>query len=126
MLADLRARFLQQLRDLIAGWATQPLHASLFGSAARRDGNAESDIDLLVVRPHDVDEDDQQWRHQLDELEERVHAWTGNSVQISELAADELAELRRDRPAIVDELRRDAIELAGAPIRRILDRTTRQ
>lgn len=122
MLADLRSRFLQQLRELIAGWEIRPLHASLFGSAARRDGNAESDIDLFVVRPPDVDEDDERWRHQLDTLEERVRAWTGNPVQISELGARDLTRLRGERPAIVEELERDAIELAGSSVRRILDR----
>ena len=40
---------LDGLRDRIAAWPIAPVHASLFGSAARRDGDERSDIDVLVV-----------------------------------------------------------------------------
>lgn len=119
-LADMRTRFLNQLRELIASWTIPPTHASLFGSAARRDGDASSDIDVLVVRPADVTEDDSAWRNQLDDLEARIYAWTGNATQLAEIAEDDVAELRRRRPPIVDELARDAIDLAGVPVRSLL------
>jgi predicted nucleotidyltransferase len=118
-LADVRSRFLRQLRELIATWSIAPEHASLFGSAARRDGTSESDIDLLIVRPGDID-DDELWREQLDELATRVRAWTGNNVQISDLAGSEVKALRARRPAIVGELEQDAVDLAGVTVRQLL------
>ena len=50
-MADVRAELIRRLRDAIDGWAIPAVHASLFGSAARGDGNARSDIDLLIVLP---------------------------------------------------------------------------
>ncbi len=50
-LANLRLEFLRRLKEAIRGWAVAPIHVSLFGSAARGDGNSASDIDLFIVRP---------------------------------------------------------------------------
>ena len=33
----------------MSGWAEKPVHAAVFGSAARGDGGPDSDIDLLLV-----------------------------------------------------------------------------
>lgn len=41
----------RRLRREISGWQVAPSAAALYGSAARRDGDADSDIDLLLVRP---------------------------------------------------------------------------
>lgn len=113
LLADVRAELERRLRDEIAGWKIAPVHLSVFGSAARGDGDTQSDIDLFVVRPPRVAEDDAPWRAQLDTLSDHVHAWTGNHVGLSEVSAADLRRLRRQRPPVVDELRRDAITLAG-------------
>jgi predicted nucleotidyltransferase len=89
----------------------------MFGSAARGDGDTRSDIDLFVVRPADVPEDNPDWRDQLDRLSDHVHDWTGNRAALSEVSVAHVRRLRRDRPPVVEELRRDAITLAGpAPI----------
>lgn len=119
-LAGLRGELLRRLRELIGQWVAAPSHASLFGSAARADGDIDSDIDLLVVRPPAVDEDDPVWREQLDGLAEAVHAWTGNHAGIIELSQDEFAALPAQRPPILDDLRADGIDLAGEKLRRAL------
>src|SRR5262245_10505841 len=49
-IATLRARTLDRLRAEFSGWALPAHHVSLYGSAARGDGDTESDLDLLVVR----------------------------------------------------------------------------
>jgi hypothetical protein len=105
---------------MIGSWDVHPLHASLFGSAARGDGDAQSDIDLLIVRPTAVDADDGEWRGQIEALAESVHRWTGNHAGIAEVAESELPQLRRDRPPIVDEASADAVDLAGQPVRKLL------
>jgi hypothetical protein len=115
-LAGLRGEFLRRMRDELASWEPAPVHASLFGSAARGDGDAGSDIDLLVVRPTHVDEEDAAWRSQLDGLAVRVEAWTGNHAGIIELGE---AELARPSPTL-KEVRADGIDLAGTPIRSLL------
>ena len=48
-------------RELIRTLAAAhgPRSVPLFGSAARGDGDTASDIDILVIRPRDVDEEDE-------------------------------------------------------------------
>src|SRR5690606_38278746 len=46
-LVNLRQRLIDFLRLELEGWSIQPKHASLFGSAARGDGDSASDIDLF-------------------------------------------------------------------------------
>jgi predicted nucleotidyltransferase len=112
-LADIRSEFERRLRAKVAEWEIAPDHASVFGSAARGDGDTHSDIDVFVVRPARVADDDPRWRSQLEQLADNVYAWTGNHVALSEVSAADIRRLRRERPPVVKELRRDAITLAG-------------
>jgi predicted nucleotidyltransferase len=114
MLAGIRRELERRLRAEIGEWEISPAHVSMFGSAARGDGDTRSDIDLFVVRPADVPEDNPDWRDQLDRLSDHVHDWTGNRAVLSEVSVADVRRLRRDRPPVVEELRRDAITLAGA------------
>lgn len=123
-LATIRSELERRLRAEIAGWEIAPAHASIFGSAARGDGDNSSDIDVFVVRPRGVPEDDPGWRAQLDRLSEHVHAWTGNHVGLSEVSATDVRRLRRERPPVVEELRADAINLSGAPAAELLGATS--
>lgn len=116
-LAGLRAELLRRLRDALGRWEPAPLHASMFGSAARADGDTSSDIDLLLIRPEAVGEEDASWRAQVDGLGESVLAWTGNHAGIAELGEADLAALRREPPPILRDLRTDGIDLAGLPVR---------
>jgi predicted nucleotidyltransferase len=113
LLADIRAELERRLRADVTEWEIAPAHASIFGSAARGDGDTRSDIDVFIVRPARVSEDDARWRVQLERLSDLVHAWTGNHLALSEVSAADVRRLRRERPPVVDELRRDGIALAG-------------
>ena len=113
LLADVRAELERRLRDEIAGWKIAPVHLSVFGSAARGDGDTRSDIDIFVVRPRDVSQDDPGWQGQLTRLSDHVLAWTGNHVGLSEVSDADVRRLRRERPPVVEELSRDAIAIAG-------------
>ena len=120
VLAGMRAELLSRLRRAIAEWDVVPIHVSLFGSAARREGDATSDIDLFVVRPDEVSEDDSRWRAQIDELAAQVVRWTGNHAGIAEAADRETKRLRKDRPPIVAQLSNDAIVLSGDRVESVL------
>ena len=121
-MVDVRGELVRRLRDEIGAWEIPPVHASLFGSAARGDGDARSDIDLLVVRSADVDPDDERWRGQLDRLADLVRRWTGNNAGIAEVSEGELPRLRKDRPPVVEEVSEDAVDLAGEETRKLLRR----
>lgn len=115
-LLSLRQTLIQRLTNALDAWHLKPHHASLFGSAARADGNTNSDVDVFIVRPADVDSEMQIWSGQVNELQERILRWTGNHAGIVEVSMGELEGLQRERPPVVAELERDAISLAGPPV----------
>lgn len=121
-IAQLRSRLLDLLRREIADWRVPAEHASLFGSAARGDGTTESDLDILVVRPAKVADDDEVWAGQLASTGRRVLAATGNPAAWFVLDRAELrAAIRRDE-AIVEQWRQTAIRLAGDPFNSVAKR----
>ncbi len=119
-LAGLRTELITRIRRDIAGWEIATIHASLFGSAARGDGDTQSDIDLFVVRPAAILEADGGWRAQLGGLADKIERWTGNRASISELAEPEISRLSTNPPPIVAQLRSDAILLAGSALTDLL------
>jgi predicted nucleotidyltransferase len=113
-LMRLRAELIERIRREIEGWESQPAHVSVFGSAARGDGNTGSDVDLLIVRPDAVPEDDPRWREQLHLLAEKIERWSGNHASLHELSPAQLKAAVRRREPIVASLSEQSIALAGA------------
>jgi predicted transcriptional regulator len=122
-LLSLRRRLFDRLAAELEGWPVPPLHASIFGSAARGDGGTSSDIDVFIVRPSSIDAEDARWRSRLDRLPNLIAIWTGNRAGIAEISTADVSRLERERAIIIEELRRDAITLVGHPIRELLERS---
>jgi predicted nucleotidyltransferase len=120
LVAGMRDELFRRLSDELAGWEPAPVHASLFGSAARGDGDTRSDIDLFLVRRTDVDEEDAAWRSQVETLIADAQSWTGNPVAVIEQDELQVRRLRRSKPPVIEQLRRDGIDLAGKPLRELL------
>ena len=80
-LARLRDELLKRMGSEVRSWAAPPVLGVLFGSGARRNHTAESDIDLLLVRPSDLPDD--VWDDQTESLSDQVAAWTGNAAASS-------------------------------------------
>jgi predicted nucleotidyltransferase len=120
LIARIRTELVRRLREEVDRWEIGPEHVSMFGSAARGDGDTRSDIDLLVVRPASTDEDDADWRRQLHRLSAQVRSWTGNDLGLSEVSAGEVRRWRRQRPLAVDEIRRDAITICGPDVEALI------
>jgi len=120
-LASLREQLIERLRTTISSWDQPPKLALLFGSVARGDGAADSDLDLLIVREAGCDPDSDRWRTQLLELEQAATAWTGNDTRVLEYGEEELFQASGE-PVLKNALR-DGIELYGS--RRTLRRLMR-
>ncbi|TWD80710.1 hypothetical protein FB561_1797 [Kribbella amoyensis] len=122
LLAGLRGTFVQSLRAELATWSLPPVHAGLYGAAARGDGDLDSDVDLLLIRPEDVAPDNRLWDHQTAELLQTVVDMTGNPAQVHDLSLPELAiHVRTDNP-LVDTWHDEAILLHGPHLGRLLTR----
>lgn len=99
---------------VLAG-AIRPAPASivLFGSLARGEADADSDIDVLVVRRADVDEDDQRWNRTLGDWLIEARRATGNPVSHLEVSATEVPSRLRSRKPLWRAIQRDGVLLAG-------------
>src|SRR6266536_956732 len=109
----LLSNLIERLEEPLAACEVQAIHASIFGSAARGDGDTESDIDILVIRPRGVEEEDERWRSQINSLAAAIHSWTGNHAGIAEISERDLARLRRERPRVIRNVEVDGITLIG-------------
>jgi predicted nucleotidyltransferase len=119
-LARIRTELLDRLRHAFTSWSVPPLHASLFGSAARGDGDVDSDIDIFVVRPAGVDPEDSTWGKQLEDIGDAILGWTGNHAGILDFAERDIEQLRAENRPVLQDLRDDGIDLAGVPLRELL------
>ena len=117
VLVRIRAQLIARLAKTISAWAIQPLHASLFGSTARGDGDIHSDIDLLLVRPDGLGQDDEDaWEEQVSEMRKTIVRLTGNNCQIFQVGRSRLLDHVTARDPLVDAWLRDGVEVAGATL----------
>lgn len=119
-LTQMRSRLLELLGEVLGEWAIAPVHASLYGSAARGDGDTASDLDVLLVRPPGLEADDPGWADQLLSGGERLWRATGNRVAWFDVSEADLARAVRGGEPIVDQWRRDAMRLTGRDLRGLL------
>lgn len=114
-LANLRTTLLARLTDELLTWSIAPVHASVYGAIARGDGDLDSDVDLLLIRPDECDLEDVRWTAQVDRLMQSVVDLTGNAAHVFELSQSELAgHLSTD--AILNDWAQPSIRLAGVPL----------
>lgn len=90
-----------------------PVSVIVFGSFARGEADAESDVDVIVVRSREVDEDDRAWRSATERWRESVRRLTGNSVQVLEVGELEAARLLRSRRPLWVDVQRDGLVVFG-------------
>jgi len=115
LLANLHGELAGRIRAEVERWPGTVDLVGLFGSAARRDGDSSSDIDLLVVSDAAALPD------LVDHLSERIRAWTGNPAQVLGISRADVRRLRRTKEPIVTGWDRDLVVIAGD--RRVLRRT---
>lgn len=115
-LVGLRGRLFERIREAICAWSVQPVAAAVFGSAARGDGGVQSDIDVFVVRPEEVPDDDLRWSNDVAALGTAIRRWSGNSASLIQATPAQVASMISRGEPIVESLRRDAVSLFGPNI----------
>jgi len=112
-LARATNRVLDELGHLAGTLPILPVSVIVFGSFARREATAVSDIDLVVVRPDDVAEDDEGWASAMEQLHTGVRRLTGNRLEALEVSASEAARLVGSRRPLWSDIRRDGRVVHG-------------
>jgi hypothetical protein len=93
----------------------------LYGSAARRDGGDDGDIDLLLIRPSlPTKAARNDWESQIETLRDQVRRWTGNHAQITDRTRTEIRRLVTAGEAIAESWRHEAVTLTGQPLSELL------
>ncbi len=112
-LAHLRHELLRRMRAELESGEPRPRAAFVFGSAARQDSTADSDIDICLVRPREIaDPDHPEWRNRVESLARIVTAWTGNDTRMVEFGEDEVRAGAGSDPLLAS-IRDEGIPVAG-------------
>ena len=115
-LARLRDSVLERIGAAAGRLPCPPASVIVFGSFARREADRHSDIDVVIVRPDDVDADDDRWTASLDRWSATVRAISGNDVEVIETAAAEAAAKLSSGGPLWEEIARDGVVLSGATL----------
>ncbi len=110
---DIRREVFDRLRSACSRLNPRPVHASVYGSFARREGGPESDIDLMLILPSDVDTHDDLWVDQVRVLEGEVLGWTGNRLQALTFTESRFSDVIGDGEPLVQTWSADAVPLLG-------------
>lgn len=108
LLADLHGELVRRIRAAVEQWGGDVLLVGLFGSAARRDGDTSSDIDVVVISDADG------LGSFVDQLSEQIRSWTGNRAQVIGMPPSELQRLRRADAPIVSSWERELLAICGS------------
>lgn len=112
--ARARVTVLDRLAQAITALDPTPLHASVFGSFARREAGPGSDIDVLLVLPDEVVLDDG-WQIQVRRLGDEVRSWTGNPLECLVLTEGEARRAAAADEPVVASWWTESLTLYGPP-----------
>ena len=107
---------LDEMRRLADALPHPPVSVIVFGSFARREADTDSDIDVVVVRPSDVGEDNELWSASLEAWRTDVRRLAGNPVEILEVSEDEASAKLAGRGQVWADIRRDGRVVYGRTI----------
>jgi len=115
-LAGARRTVLEQVGRAAGALASPPVSVILFGSFARGDARSGSDIDVVIVRPAAVAEENEAWASGLEAWRQHARRITGNRIEIVEVSEREIARLLQGREPLWSDVARDGVAIFGRPV----------
>jgi len=112
-LSRARDRVLSEMGRRAACLGVPPVSVIVFGSFARGEADAMSDIDAVLVRPASVSEEDPEWWASLGEWSEALRRATGNPIEVLEVGVAEVAARLGSRRSVWQDIRRDGVVVHG-------------
>jgi predicted nucleotidyltransferase len=111
-----REMVLEELGTLARQMDPTPVSTIVFGSLARGDADALSDVDVVLVRPTDVDEDHEPWASSAERWRTAARRLTGNAVQVIEIDEGEVARRLRRPAELWANVLREGVVVHGASL----------
>jgi predicted nucleotidyltransferase len=115
-LQGIRARVVAELRSTAKRIVPLPASLVLFGSFVRGEATADSDLDVLVVRPKAVGLEDVGWADSLGSWAENATHIGGNPVNLVVVGEAEIPTLLKRRSSLWGDIAAQGIVLAGASL----------
>lgn len=107
--ARLRDTAFAYMSSQLEAWSTPPVLATVFGSTARREEDVDSDIDVLLIRPRNVEPET--WHRSVSKFASAVAVAIGNDVRLLDLTCEELWD--QSNEALREQLLSDSIVIHG-------------
>ena len=79
-MANVRAILFSRMEALMQTWTVPPVYAAAFGSMVRGQMRPDSDLDVFIVHPDHLVDDDE-WDAQILDFGSKVTRWTGNDTR---------------------------------------------
>jgi predicted nucleotidyltransferase len=114
--------FLAMAQRRIRSWPTAPLSVVLFGSVARGTSSADSDVDLLIVWPHDAHHTTW-WTTARVEFTNQLQGFVGNVISLVEFSLDDWREAIENDDPFTGSIRGDGRSVYGANVRELVAET---
>ena len=115
-LTHTRQAILDELGETAGALDTAPASVIVFGSVARGDATVDSDVDVVLVRPATVDDEDPGWRRGIDEWRDHARRLTGNSIEILEVDERDVGARLRSRKAVWGAIISEGVVVHGASL----------
>lgn len=120
-LAKTRETLINRLGNSFSEWSPKPIASYIFGSVARGSSSSKSDIDILLIRPDEILQGEDNWLRQRFDIEIAIEQWTGNSAHILDYSESEWKTLVAAKQALTLEVFSDAVTLFGPSIGELND-----
>ncbi|WP_058727020.1 nucleotidyltransferase domain-containing protein [Curtobacterium luteum] len=111
---DAQDELSSRIASFVARRVPDAISAAVFGSVARGEATAASDVDIVLVTEAGGAED------VAVELGDLVRTWTGNDCGVLDFSREQLETAVHERDPIVDSLRADARTVHGTELRTLL------
>jgi predicted nucleotidyltransferase len=111
-----RDRMIQEMREIAEGLPISPTGVIVFGSFARGEADAESDIDTLMIRPSGVSESGDAWPASVQQWIDRVGEVSGNRVEVLEADEDEVPARLERGGSVWQDIERDGLIIHGTSL----------
>ena len=120
-LARSRDTALHRIGTAVDSLPLSPTSIIVFGSFARGEADTKSDLDVVVVRPDEIAEDDDAWAAGVEHWRSEARAITGNRVEVLEVSHHEVRARLAGKTSLWSDVARDGVTVHGLTIDELME-----